>query len=67
MLRGTCTYYDFPSTTPPPPDVESYRRIHQKEERLGFNFIRFHTWVPSEEYMQAADELGHDAAGRVRE
>ena len=65
QLRGTCTYYDFPLTTTAPSDVESYRRIIKKKKDVGFNFIRFHTWVPSQEYMQAADELDH-LAGRVR-
>jgi hypothetical protein len=58
MFRGTTDHYYFPTTTMAPLNVEPYRdRIHRLKE-LGFNWIRFHTWVPSEEYMQAADELG---------
>ena len=30
----------------------------RKQKQLGFNAIRFHTYVPPVEYMEAADELG---------
>lgn len=58
MLRGGTDHYYFPLTTTAPLDVESYRDRIRKMEQIGFNWIRCHTWVPSEEYMQAADELG---------
>ncbi|MBI2843000.1 MAG: hypothetical protein HYX78_06325 [Armatimonadetes bacterium] len=58
MLRGECEIHYYPLTCTPPLDVESYRENIRALRKLGFNFIRFHTWVPSEEYMQAADELG---------
>ena len=58
MLRGCTDHYYFPLTTMAPGNVEAYRDRIRKFKELGFNWIRFHTWVPSEEYMQAADELG---------
>jgi len=58
MLRGTTDLAYFPLTCTPPPDVASYRAMIRELKRIGFNWIRCHTWVPSEEYMQAADELG---------
>ena len=58
MLRGGTDIYYFPATTMAPGDLETYRDRVRKLKELGFNWIRFHTWVPSEEYMQAADELG---------
>jgi hypothetical protein len=58
MLRGGTDQYYFPLTTVAPLDVESYRDRIRKMQAIGFNWIRFHTWVPSEEFMQAADELG---------
>lgn len=57
-LRGATEHCYFPLTCTPPADVESYREIVKKLKQLGFNWLRFHTWVPPEEYMQAADELG---------
>jgi len=57
-LRGNCEHAYFPLTCTPPPDVETYRENIRKLKEIGFNWLRFHTWVPSEEYMQAADELG---------
>ena len=58
MLRGGTEHYYFPVTTMAPVNVEPYRDRIRRLKELGFNWIRFHTWVPSEEYMQAADELG---------
>lgn len=58
MLRGITEHCYFPLTCTPPLDVISYREIIRRLKEIGFNWIRFHTWVPSEEYMQAADELG---------
>ena len=58
LLRGLCDHYCFPMTCTAPLDIESYRHNIRKYKQLGFNWIRCHTWIPSEEYMQAADELG---------
>jgi hypothetical protein len=58
ILRGATEHCFFPLTCKPPFDIESYREMLQRVKVLGFNWVRFHTWVPSEEYLQAADELG---------
>ena len=57
-LRGICEHCYFPDTIHPAHDLEYYRSIVKNIKKLGFNFIRFHTYIPEEEYMQAADELG---------
>ena len=57
-LRGVCEHCYYPETVNPCRDITYYRRIIKKFKELGFNYIRFHTVVPTEEYMQAADELG---------
>lgn len=58
FLRGVCEHCYFPDTIHPAHDKIYYRSIIKELKKLGFNFIRFHTYVPEEEYMQAADELG---------
>ena len=58
FLRGVCEHCYFPETIHPAHDKTYYRFIIKKLKALGFNFIRFHTYIPEEEYMQAADELG---------
>ena len=58
FFRGTCEHCYFPMTIHPTRDKRYYRRGIRKLKELGFNSIRFHTWVPPEEYMEAADELG---------
>ena len=57
FLRGICEHCYFPETVHPTHDIAFYRNVIRSIKRLGFNFIRFHTFVPAEEYMQAADEL----------
>lgn len=57
-LRGICEHGYYPQTVHPDHDRLFYRKVIQKVKNLGFNFIRFHTYIPEEEYMQAADELG---------
>lgn len=58
FLRGVCEHGYFPLTAHPDHDMAFYRNNIKKIKELGFNFIRFHTFVPEEEYLQAADELG---------
>lgn len=58
FLRGATEHAYFPLTCTPPRDIRTYRENIKKLKELGFNWLRFHTWVPSEEYMQAADEIG---------
>jgi len=57
-LRGICEHCYFPETIHPNHDSNYYRTTIRKIKELGFNFIRFHTFVPEKEYMEAADELG---------
>ena len=57
-LRGICEHGYYPITVHPTNDVEYYKNVIRKLKELDFNFIRFHTWIPVEEYMTAADELG---------
>ena len=58
LLRGICEHCYFPETVHPNHDLSFYRNVIRTIKKLGFNFIRFHTFIPAEEYMQAADELG---------
>lgn len=57
-LRGICEHGYFARTVHPDPDIKYYYKLIKTDQELGFNFVRFHTWIPTEEYMQAADELG---------
>lgn len=57
-LRGHCEHYYFPETCTPALDKETYLKQIAKLKGLGFNWLRFHTWMPTKVYMQAADELG---------
>ncbi len=58
FMRGVCEHCYYPETLHQTHDITYFRFIIQKFKELGFNYIRFHTFVPVEEYMQAADELG---------
>lgn len=58
FLRGACEHCCYPDTVHPNHDGTHYRAVIKKLKSLGFNFIRFHTYIPEEEYMNAADELG---------
>ena len=57
-LRGTCEHGYFAETIHLPRDKEYCRKILSNIKKLGFNFVRTHTYVPSEEFMTVADELG---------
>ncbi|MGN0834052.1 MAG: sugar-binding domain-containing protein [Kiritimatiellia bacterium] len=57
-LRGVTEHCYFPQTVHLPRDLAYYRMITAKRKELGFNFVRFHTFVPPVEYLQATDELG---------
>ncbi len=57
-LRGTCECSYYPRTCTPPLEVEAYRRRIRRLKEVGFNWLRFHTSVPLEPYLRAADELG---------
>ncbi len=57
-FRGTCEHCYQPLTVHPTRDKTYYRNVLRTLKSLGFNSIRFHTWIPMEEYMEAADEMG---------
>ena len=57
-LRGVTEHCYYPETVHLPRSIEFYRSVAKKRKKLGFNFVRFHTFVPPVEYLQAADELG---------
>ena len=57
-LRGVTEHCYFPTTIHLPRDIGYYRMITAKRKELGFNFVRFHTFVPPVEYLEATDELG---------
>ncbi len=57
-FRGTCEHCYQPLTVHPTRDRKYYRHVIRTLKELGFNSIRFHTWVPPMEYMEAADTLG---------
>lgn len=58
FFRGVCEHCYQPKTVHPTRDPRYYRAVIERLKSLGFNSIRFHTWVPPYEYMDAADELG---------
>jgi hypothetical protein len=57
-LRGVTEHCYFPKTVHLPRDLDYYRMITRKRKELGFNFVRFHTFIPPVEYLEATDELG---------
>ncbi|MBR2837383.1 MAG: hypothetical protein IKE55_01225 [Kiritimatiellae bacterium] len=57
-LRGVTEHGYFARTVHVPRDREYWRMVTRKRKELGFNFVRFHTFVPPEEYLDATDELG---------
>lgn len=57
-LRGSTEHAYFPQSCTPPIRKETYKINIRKLKSLGFNWLRFHTWIPPEEYLQAADETG---------
>lgn len=57
-FRGICEHCYQYATVHPTRDKSYYIALVQKLKVLGFNAIRFHTWIPPYEYMEAADEVG---------
>ena len=57
-LRGVTEHCYFAETVQLPRNLAYYRMISAKRKELGFNFLRFHTYVPPDEYLEAMDELG---------
>ncbi|MBQ6141837.1 MAG: hypothetical protein IJI54_11195 [Kiritimatiellae bacterium] len=57
-LRGVTEHCYYAKTVHMPRDITYYREIMRKRRDLGFNFVRFHTYLPPEEFFEATDELG---------
>ena len=57
-FRGICEHCYQYATVHPTRDKGYYIGVIRKLKALGFNSIRFHTWIPPYEYMEAADEEG---------
>ncbi len=57
-LRGITEHHFFPETANAPCDLEKYIRDITIWKSYGFNFLRFHTWCPPEQYLEAADRCG---------
>ena len=57
-FRGICEHCYQYNTVHPTTDKGYYIDVIRKLKSLGFNSIRFHTWIPPYAYMEAADELG---------
>lgn len=55
---GTCEHCYHPITVHPTRDVTYYKNVINTLKSFGFNSIRFHTYIPPVEYIEAADELG---------
>ncbi len=58
FFRGICEHCYHPITVHPTREKKYYEKVIKTAKELGFNSIRFHTYVPPMEYMEAADELG---------
>ena len=58
FLRGATDHAYFPETCTVPNDVSYYMRTIKALKEAGFNWMRFHTTIPPEECMEAADRLG---------
>lgn len=57
-LRGGTEHCYYPETCTPPTDKAAYVVRVKAWKRLGINWLRCHTWVPGEPFLEAADELG---------
>jgi hypothetical protein len=57
-LRGATESHYFPLTCTAPLSKEYYRKNIGILKSFGFNWLRFHTWVPNKSHLEAADELG---------
>ncbi len=58
FFRGVCEHCYHPITVHPTHDKAYYVKVLRTLKELGFNSLRFHTYIPMVEYMEAADELG---------
>lgn len=57
-MRGTHFGGDFPLSGMPNTDVDYWRKMFSTIIEWGFNFVRCHSYCPTEAAFLAADELG---------
>ena len=58
FLRGIADHAYFAETLTPPLATDDYKKIIEQYQKIGFNWLRCHTWLPSEKYLSAGDEMG---------
>ncbi len=58
-LRGVTDHCYYAKTMHLPMDADYYRMVVRKRKECGFNYVRFHTYVPPEAFFEAMDELGY--------
>ncbi|MCX5644185.1 MAG: hypothetical protein NTZ17_05800 [Phycisphaerae bacterium] len=58
FLRGYGDDCIYPNTIAPPADQNEYRRRFRIVKDFGFNYARHHSWMPGQEYLDVADEMG---------
>lgn len=58
FLRGGTEHAYYPETCNAPKDCETYEKMLRTIKSYSFNWLRFHTSVPNEAYMTAADKVG---------
>ncbi|MCX7012762.1 MAG: hypothetical protein NTW86_09430 [Candidatus Sumerlaeota bacterium] len=57
-IRGCGDLCCYPLTYSPPVDREYFRRDLQRAKDFGFNYIRCHSWTPTDEFLDVAEEVG---------
>lgn len=57
-LRGYGDDWTFPQTIYGLPDVPSWREYLSKRTAYGLNYVRHHSTMPPDDYLDAADEVG---------
>jgi beta-galactosidase len=58
FVRGYGDDCIYPNTIAPPADRDEYRRRLRLAKDFGFNYVRHHSWIPTAEYLDTADEIG---------
>lgn len=58
FLRGYGDDFTFPRELLPPADVAFWKKYLGKRKDFGFNGVRHHSMMPTESYLEAADEVG---------
>lgn len=58
FLRGNIDCCVYPLTGYPPTTKNEWKKIYKVTQAYGLNHIRFHSWCPTEEAFEAADEMG---------